>query len=230
MDQVRQVMRYHHYAYRTEKTYSDWIRRYIKHFGAKFHPKDMGKTEVEAFLSHLAVKENVSASTQRQALNALIFLYRHVLDKPIDEKVDHIRAKRHKRPPVVMSQSEVKSVLANLSGIHLLMAQMMHGSGLRLMECIRMRVQHIDFERNLIYARAAKGGKDRTTVLPSHCKDELNSQVQKVKQLHDADLAAGYGEVYLPQALGKKYSQAAKEFRWQCKYPCRSGTHGACRR
>ena len=167
MDQVRQVMRYHHYAYRTEKTYSDWIRRYIKHFGAKYHPKDMGKRKIEAFLSHLAVKENVSASTQRQALNALIFLYCHVLDEPIDAKIEHVRAKRHKRPPVVMSQPEVKRVLANIKGVHLLMAQFLYGSGLRLMECIRLWIQDVDFERKLIYVRAAKGGKDRTTILPA---------------------------------------------------------------
>lgn len=221
MDQVRQVMRYHHYAYRTEKTYSDWILRYIRFFGAKYHPKGMGKTEIESFLSHLATKENVSASTQRQALNALIFLYRNVLDKPIDEEIEHTRAKRNRRPPVVMTRAEVKRVLANINGNHLLMANLLYGSGLRLMECIRLRVKDVDFERNLIYVRAAKGGKDRTTILPTFIKDTLNDQIQKVKKLHDEDIARGYGKVYLPRALGRKYRRAAKEFGWQYVFPAK---------
>ena len=221
VDQVRQVMRYHHYAYRTEKTYSDWILRYVKFFGAKRHPMDMGKTEIEAFLNHLAAKEDVAASTRRQALNALVFLYRYVLDKPIDDQIEHVRAKRHRRPLVVMTQSEVNRVLANMSGNHLLMAQLLYGSGLRLMECVRLRVQNIDFERNMIYVRAAKGGKDRTTMLPAQIKKALQEHVQNVKQLHDKDLVDGFGEVYLPPALGKKYRQAGKEFRWQYVFPAK---------
>jgi integron integrase len=221
MDQVRQVMRYHHYAYRTEKTYSDWILRYVKFFGAKRHPKDMGKNEIEAFLSHPATKENVAALTRRQALNALVFLYRHVLDMPIEEQIEPVRAKRHRPPPVVMTQSEVKRVLANLSGNHLLMAQLLYGSGLRLMECLRLRVQDLDFERNMIYVRAAKGGKDRTTMLPAQIKQALQAHVEDVKQLHDQDLVEGFGEVYLPQALGRKYRKAGKEFSWQYVFPAK---------
>ena len=219
LEQVRQVMRYHHYAYRTEKTYCDWIVRYVKFHGAKKHPKDMGKNEVEAFLSHLATHENVSASTQRQALNAIIFLYRNVLDNPIEDLIEHVKAKRHRRPPVVMSQSEVKRVMARLNGNHLLMAQLLYGSGLRLMECIRLRVQDIDFERHMIYVRAAKGGKDRTTLLPGFIKDALQAQIMNVKQIHEKDLADGFGDVFLPPALERKFGRSTKEFRWQYVFP-----------
>ncbi|SLM31205.1 Integrase/recombinase (fragment) [Desulfamplus magnetovallimortis] len=166
MDQVRQVLRYHHYAYRTEQTYCDWILRYIRYHGAKTHPRNMGKREIEAFLSHLAVQENVAASTQRQALNAIVFLYKKVLDIPVDKNLEPVRAKRHPRHPVVMTQSEVIRVLNHMQGIHLLMARLLYGSGLRLMECIRLRVHDLDFERRLIYVRAAKGSKDRTTLFP----------------------------------------------------------------
>jgi integron integrase len=221
MDQVKRVMRYHHYAYQVEKTYSKWIVRFIKFFEAKNHPKDMGKREIEAFLSHLATKENVSASTQRQALNALVFLYRDVIDEPISEKIEHVRAKRHRRLPVVMIQSEVIRVIENLNGVHFLMVQLLYGSGLRLMECIRLRIQDLDFGRNRIYVRAGKGGKDRTTVLPAYIKSTLQHQVQKVKQLHDEDLKHGFGEVYMPEALGRKYRNAAKEFRWQFLFPAK---------
>jgi integron integrase len=181
----------------------------------------MGKTEIETFLSHLAIRGNVAASTQRQALNALIFLYRNVLDKPIDEQIEHIRSKRNRRPPVVMTRSEVKRVLANINGNHLLMANLLYGSGLRLMECIRLRVQDVDFERNLIYVRAAKGGKDRNTIMPAFVKDTLRDQIQRVKQIHDEDIAKGFGEVYLPQALTRKYRRAAWELRWQYVFPAK---------
>jgi len=219
MDQVRQVLRYHHYAYRTEQTYCDWIVRYIKYFGSKKHPRDMGKTEIDAFLSHLATNSKVSASTQRQALNAIIFLYRSVLDLPIEGQIEPTRAKRHPRPPVVMTKREVKRVLAHMHGIHLLMAKILYGSGLRLMECIRLRVQDLDFERNLIYVRAAKGDKDRTTLFPASIQPEMQSQLEEVKYLHDEDLAQGHGEVYLPDALARKYPHASKEFRWQYVFP-----------
>jgi integron integrase len=219
MDQVRQVLRYHHYAYRTEQTYCDWIIRYIRFFGSKKHPRDMGKAEIDAYLSYLAVEQKVSASTQRQALNAIIFLYRQVLDQPIDGQIEPTRAKRHPRPPVVMTKSEVKRVLAHMHGIHLLMAKILYGSGLRLMECIRLRVQDLDFERNLIYVRAAKGNKDRTTLLPKSIQPEMREQLEKVKRLHDEDLAQGYGEVYLPDALARKYPHASREFRWQYVFP-----------
>ncbi len=175
----------------------------------------MGKTEIDAFLSHLAIDRKVSASTQRQALNAIVFLYRHVLNMPIEEQIEPARAKRHPRPPVVMTKNEVKRVLSQMQGTHLLMAKLMYGSGLRLMECIRLRVQDLDFGRNLIYVRAAKGGKDRVTIFPKTIHSEMKDQIDRVKRLHDEDLSQGFGEVYLPEALARKYTNAGREFRWQ---------------
>lgn len=219
MDKVRQVLRYHHYAYRTEKTYCDWILRYIKFYGAKRHPKDMGKSEIEAFLSNLSVRGNVSASTQRQALNAIIFLYRDVLDIPVEEEIEPVKSRRHRALPVVMTQPEVKHVLDQMHGTHLLMARLLYGSGLRLMECLRLRVKDLDFERSKIYVRAGKGGKDRITVFPRLIQPELRIHLSKVKELHNNDLSKGYGNVYLPGALSKKYPNASKEFIWQYLFP-----------
>jgi integron integrase len=219
MDQVRQVLRYHHYAYRTEQTYCDWIRRYIRYHGGQTHPRKMGKKEIEAFLSHLAIQQNVAAATQRQALNAIVFLYKKVLDIPVDENLEPVRAKRQPRPPVVMSQNEVSMVLEHMQGLHLLMAKLLYGSGLRLMECIRLRVRDLDFERRLIYVRAAKGGKDRTTLFSESLHPLMLIQVASVEKLHQQDLADGYGEVYLPHALARKYPNAAKSFGWQYVFP-----------
>jgi integron integrase len=221
MEQVRQVLRYHHYAYRTEKSYCNWIVQYIKFHGAARHPRYMGKREVEAFLSYLAEKRNVSASTQQQALNAIIFLYRSVLDKPVEGLIEPIRAKRRRRLPVVMSQNEVQRVLSYMSGIHLLMARLLYGSGMRLMECIRLRVKDLDLERSSIYIHAAKGGKDRITIFPASIKSDMRNHLDKVKKLHDEDLSSGYGETYIPEALARKYSSAAKEFRWQYVFPAK---------
>lgn len=219
MDQVRQVLRYHHYAYRTEQTYCDWIKRYIHYHGAKTHPRKMGKKEIEAFLSHLAIQQNVAAATQRQALNAIVFLYKKVLDIPVDENLEPVRAKRQPRPPVVMSQREVSIVLEHMRGLQLLMAKLLYGSGLRLMECIRLRVRDLDFERRRITVRAAKGGKDRTTLFPESLYPLIQIQVASVEKLHQQDLADGYGEVYLPHALARKYPNAAKSFGWQYVFP-----------
>jgi len=219
MDQVRQVLRYHHYAYRTEKTYCDWILRYIKFHGAKKHPINMGKSEIEAFLSSLAVQGNVSASTQRQALNAIIFLYRDVLDIPVEGEIEPIKARRHRHLPVVMTQSEVKQVLNQMQGTHLLMARLLYGSGLRLMECVRLRAKDLDFEGSKIYVRAGKGGKDRVTIFPKSIQPDLRIHLSKVKELHNQDLSQGYGQAYLPNALSKKYKNAAKEFIWQYVFP-----------
>jgi len=221
VDQVREVLRYHHYAYRTEQTYCDWILRYIKYFGAQKHPRDMGKTEIDAYLSHLATERKVSASTQRQALNAIVFLYRHVLDQVIEGQIEPTRAKRHPRPPLVMTKNEVQRVLAQMHGSHLLMAKLLYGAGIRLMECIRLRVQDFDFERSLIYVRAAKGNKDRATLFPKSIQPEMRRQVEKVKRVHDEDLAQGFGGVYLPEALHRKYPGAAQEFRWQYVFPAK---------
>jgi integron integrase len=225
MDQVREVLRYHHYAYRTEQTYCDWILRYIKFHGGKTHPDHMGKTEIDAFLSHLATHGRVSASTQRQALNAIVFLYRSVLDQPIEDQLEPVKAKKRSRPPVVMTQAEVQRVISHIGGTHLLMAKMLYGCGLRLMECARLRVQDLDFDRNIVYVRAAKGGKDRATIFPKSIQPELRQHLEKVKRLHDEDLAKGHGEVYLPGALARKYQSAATEFRWQYVFPAKNLSH-----
>ena len=179
----------------------------------------MGKNGIEAFLSHLATQGKVSASTQRQALNAIVFLYHKVLDIRIEEKIEPVKAKRHRRPPVVVTQSEVQRVLNQMHGNHLLMARLLYGSGLRLMECIRLRVQDIDFELNLLYVRAGKGDKDRTTLFPQSIQTDVKGQIEKVKQLHENDVLQGFGEVYLPEALARKYRNAPKDFRWQYVFP-----------
>jgi len=222
MDQVREVLRYHHYAYRTEQTYCEWIVRYVKFHGSKRHPRDMGKAEVDRYLSHLAVKGQVAASTQRQAMNALIFLYNQVLDKPVSGELAPVKAKRPPNLPVVMTQAETIRVLANMQGIHALMAQILYGSGLRLMECVRLRVQDIDFARCKIIVRAGKGGKDRSTLLPRALHRELAAQVEQVRELHQLDLSEGFGEAYLSPGLARKYRGAIKDLAWQYLFPSKN--------
>ncbi len=221
LDQVREVLRYHHYAYRTEQTYCEWIVRYVKFHKTRKHPREMGKTEIEAFLSHLATHGNVAVSTQRQAMHALLFLYQQVLDMPMNDEISPIKARRNKRPPIVLTQAEVQAVLAQMSGVHSLMASILYGGGLRLMECIRMRTQDIDFHRSKIYVRDGKGGQDRVALLPLSLHSQLRSHLGKVKQLHEQDLAAGYAEVYLPHPLSRKYPSAAREFGWQYLFPAK---------
>jgi len=221
MDQVREVLRYHHYAYRTETSYCQWILRYIYFFGGKTHPKTLGSKNVERFLSSLATKGKVSASTQKQALNALAFLYREVLHTPLDGKIAPIRAKRQQRPPSVLTQEEVQSLLNKMSGTHVLMAKLLYGSGLRLMECIRLRILDVDLGQSKIFVRGGKGGKDRTTVLPNQISDALKAHIDRVIKLHVQDLEAGFGTVSMPEALGRKYPKAAKEHRWQYVFPAK---------
>ena len=225
MDQVREVLRYHHYAYRTEQTYCQWILRYIHYFGSKTHPKLLGAKNIEKFLSHLANSEGVTASTQRQALNALVFLYKHVLDIQLEDKITPARSKRLKSPPTVMTKAEVQRVLSVMEGKPALMAKLIYGSGMRLMECIRLRVQDVDFGQNLIFIRGGKGGKDRTTILPRNLRDELQSQINAVKSLHHKDLEEGFGEVYIPEALARKYPNAAKATVWQWVFPAKEWSH-----
>lgn len=165
MDQVKEVLRYHHYAYRTEQTYCDWIKRFLKFYGYKKHPREMGAPEVERWLSHLATEGKVAASTQRQALNAIVFLYREVLDIDLGD-IAPVRSKRHRKPPTVLTQAEVQQVLRCMEGTHQLMVKLLYGCGLRLMECIRLRTQDVDFGQGRIFVRGGKGGKDRTVVLP----------------------------------------------------------------
>jgi integron integrase len=222
MDQVRQVLRYRHYAYRTEQTYGLWILRYIRYFGGKTHPNRLGATDVERFLSHLATESQVSASTPRQALNALFFLYRDVLHTPLESEIAPVRSTRQPRPPTVLTQAEVQRLLAAMTGRHALMARLLYGGGLRLLECLRLRIQDVDFGQGLICVRGGKGGKDRTTLLPRTLRDELQAQIEAVQALHHQDLEAGCGAVYLPEALARKYPKAARETGWQWVFPARA--------
>jgi len=218
LDQVRDVMRLKHYAYRTEIIYSGWIKRFI-FFHDKKHPKDMGEPEVEAFLTWLAVDQKVAKSTQNQAFNALIFLYRDVLERPLEGRINAVRSRKKERLPVVMSKEEIQRVLNGMSGPTQLMAKLLYGSGFRLMECIKLRVKDIDFEINEIRVRSGKGDKDRLVPLPESIKTALSIHLERVKLIHEKDLADGHGEVYLPQALSRKYPDAAKEWRWQYVFP-----------
>jgi len=222
MEQVRETLRYYHYAKSTEKTYCQWILRFLQFYEYKRHPKDMGTREVERFLSHLATHGKVAASTQRQALNALVFLYREVLDAPLGNTIAPIRSKRKPSPPTVLTEHEVESIFAQMKGTHLLMAQLIYGSGIRLMECIRMRIQDVDFGQGQIFVRSGKGGKDRTTFLPRLVRDDLHNHIERVKALHRKDLEEGFGEVYLPNALNRKYKNAAWETSWQYVFPAKS--------
>ena len=219
MDQVRQVLRYYHYALRTEKTYCSWILQYIRFHGTATHPKELGSSQIEMFLSYLATERKVTAATQKQALNAIVFLYKKVLDVPLEDGIALVRAKKRTRPPVVMTKDEVTVVLAHIQGSHLLMARLLYGCGLRLMECVRLRIQDIDFSRNKLYILDAKGGKDRVSILPETLKKELINHVKRVEKLHRTDLEEGDGNVYIPEALARKYPNASKDFRWQYVFP-----------
>lgn len=222
MDQVRETLRYHHYARSTENTYCNWILRYIYFYEKERHPKDMGEREVENYLSHLASVKNVATSTQKQALNALVFLYRDVLQIPLNNKIAPVRAKRKRHPPTVLTEDEVQRVFAEMSGPHLLMARLIYGSGIRLMECIRLRIQDLDFGQGQLFIRGGKGGKDRVSFLPKMIRNELSLQVERVKELHTRDLEEGFGEVYLPNALSRKYRKAAYEATWQYVFPSKT--------
>lgn len=218
LERVRHQMRVAHYSLRTEKTYTSWIRRYIL-FHGKRHPGNMGKTEVESFLTHLAVDRHVSVSTQNQALNAILFLYREVLGIGLPWVDDVVRPKRPERVPTVLSVPEVARVLAELQGTNHLMASLLYGSGLRLMEAVRLRVKDVDFDYREIVVRDGKGAKDRVTPLPERAEPDLRAQIEIVAEQHAADLLAGYGSVYLPHALSVKYPNAARELAWQFVFP-----------
>ena len=219
LDQVRAKIRFKHYSIRTEQAYTDWIRRFILHFGKK-HPREMGASEVSQFLTHLAVAGRVSASTQNQARCALLFLYREVLEIELPWLDDVEQAKTPKRLPVVLNRDEIQAILSRLSGTHWLIASLLYGTGMRILECLRLRVKDVDFKRREILIRDAKGHKDRVTMLPVTLSAALQTHLQKVKALHDDDLAQGFGEVYLPFALERKYPNAAREWGWQYVFPC----------
>lgn len=218
LDRLRIALRVRHCSRRTEDSYCSWVRRYI-FFHNVTHPDDMGEAEINAFLTHLAVDKKVSSSTQNQALSALLFLYRHVLGREVGDLGKVIRARKPKRLPVVMTRAEVKGVLTNLSGDKRLMAALMYGTGIRLMECLRLRVQDIDFSMNEVVVRDGKGGNDRITMLPESLKAPLREHLNQVKKLHERDLEEGWGRVPLPMALDRKYPNAPKEWRWQWVFP-----------
>jgi integron integrase len=217
LDQVREKIRLKHYSIRTEQAYVDWIKRFIL-FHDKRHPENMGKEDVEKFLTHLAVERHVAASTQNQALSAILFLYQEVLGHELPWLDGVERAKRPARLPVVLTASEVRSVLARLDGIHGLMASLLYGTGLRLMECVRLRVKDIDFEYGQITVRDGKGEKDRITMLPGSLGERLKAHLEKTKTIHEQDLREGFGEVYLPYALARKYPNAGREWGWGWQY------------
>ncbi|NJM06792.1 integron integrase [Candidatus Gracilibacteria bacterium] len=218
LDRVRHALRRKHYAIRTEEAYVAWVRRFVL-FHGKRHPQTMGVPEVNAFLTDLAVNQQVAASTQNQALSALLFLYADVMQQPLDGPVDPVRAKQPQRLPTVLTRDEVGRVLAALTGTHLLMAQLLYGSGLRLMECLRLRVKDLDFLQRQVIVRDGKGAKDRLTMLPDRLTMPLQSHLQHVKLIHEQDVRQGYGTVYLPDALARKYPYADRAWIWQYVFP-----------
>jgi integron integrase len=218
LDQLRDAIRLRHYSIRTEETYVQWVRRFILFHGRR-HPEEMGRSEITAFLTHLAVKDKISASTQNQALNAIAFLYRQVLKREMGELDEMVRAKRPERLPVFFSHAEAKAVLSHLDGVNKIMGSLLYGSGLRLMECLRLRIKDFDFTYKQIIVHDGKGQKDRATPLPTSLVESLKTQMQTVKAIHDQDLKEGYGAVFLPNALERKYTNANREWGWQYLFP-----------
>lgn len=218
INQLQAALRSRHYSRRTEQAYCLWVRRFIRFHGLR-HPAEMSGPEVNAFVTHLAVAERVSASTQTQALSALLFFYRRVLGHDVDDLGELIRARHSRRLPVVLTRDEVKAILAQLDVDRLLAASLMYGSGLRLMECLRLRAQDIELTRGEIIVRDGKGGKDRVTMLPRAVRPALREQLTVARTIHRQDLADGWGRVELPAALARKYPRAAAEWRWQWVFP-----------
>ncbi|APR78831.1 Integron integrase IntIPac [Minicystis rosea] len=222
LDRVREVIRARHYSPRTAEAYCTWIRRFVLFHGRR-HPRELGAPEVEAFLSHLANEQHVSASTQNQALAALLFLYTHVLVAPLAELGGFTRAKRPLRVPVVLTPLEVSALLDRMTGPPALMAALLYGAGLRLLECARLRVKDVDFERLEITVRDGKGRKDRVTMLPQRLVGPLRKHVEDVRMQHSADVAAGAGWVETPDALNRKMPNAGREWPWQWVFPATRG-------
>ena len=218
LDRVRQATRTRHYSRRTEEAYVAWTKRFIL-FHRKRHPAAMGAEEVNAFLSHLVVDRNVSVSTQAQALSALVFLYRHVLDDPLPWLDDIVRATRPRKLPVVLSREEVRSLIDGMRGTARLVAAILYGGGLRLLEALRLRIKDVDFAARLLIVREGKGAKDRRTMLPESLERPLRAQIEWVRRVHRKDLAAGQGEVWLPEAVERKFRSASRELAWQYLFP-----------
>jgi integron integrase len=218
LDQLRSRLRVKHYSIRAEQAYVDWVRRFVL-FHDKRHPRDLGSAEVEAFLTNLAVRRRVSASTQNQAKSAILFLYKEAIDKELPWLNGVVAARVSQRLPVVLSVEEVNAVLGRLRGTSALVARLLYGSGLRILECLRLRVKDMDFASREILVREGKGAKDRVTMLPENLVEPLQRHLERVRELHSEDLAAGYGSVYLPYALDRKYPNAGKEWMWQYVFP-----------
>ena len=218
LDQVRDVLRTKHYSYRTEQTYIEWIKRFIL-FHGKRHPKDMGAQEVQAYITYLATERNIASSTQNQALSAIAFLYKHVLQKDLALAMDLVRPSRPERVPTVLSHQEAMAVLDKMTGVTQLMAKLLYGSGLRITECLRLRVKDLDFGNHQLIVRDGKGEKDRATILPGSLYEDLQAHLQIVKAIHQRDIKEGFGETFLPYALERKYPNALKEFSWQYVFP-----------
>lgn len=232
MDEVRDVLRRHHYSIHTERSYCDWIRRFVRHHRMQSrNDLEQGEPKIEAFLTHLARDLNVSASTQNQAMNALVFLYRKVLDQPLEESINAERASRSTKVPIVLTREEVARVLSLLTGVSQLAVKLLYGSGLRITECLRLRVHDLDFQMRALTVRDGKGGKDRVTTFPEKLTQLLQEHLHRTRLIHEQDLKEGFGAVYLPNALERKYSSAGKEWGWQYVFPAterstdpRSGT------
>jgi integron integrase len=222
LDQIRQVLRLHHYSIHTERAYLDWIKRYIAFHRMKSRD-DLaeGEQKIEAFLTHLVVDQRVAAATQNQAMNALVFLYKRVLEQPLNETINAVRAKKKMNVPVVLTRDEVMQVIPLLEGVPQLVVKLLYGSGLRIMEAVRLRVKDVDFQMKQITVRSGKGDKDRVTTFPASMIPLVENHLAKVKVLHTRDLAEGHGEVYLPHALSRKYPGAGKQWGWQYLFPSR---------
>ena len=218
LDVVREAIRARHYSRRTEETYLQWMKRFIV-FSGKRHPRELGAAEVTAFLNDLATTRHVAAATQNQALAALLFLYKEVLTEPLPWLDDIVHAKRPVRRPTVLTASEAQKLLSKLRGTKLLMASLLYGAGLRLRECLNLRVKDVDFGYRQIIVRDGKGGKDRVTILPEPMVESLQAHLIRVKALHEQDLAEGYGDVELPDALARKYPRASYEWGWKFVFP-----------
>ncbi len=220
MDRVRSEIRVRHYSIRTEEAYSSWIRRYIEFH--RRHPRELDGDDLNRFLTHLAVEGRVAVSTQRQALSAILFLYRHVLKIDLDWLDDVVRARQPRRLPNVLSRDEVAAVLSHLRGTTQLVVLLLYGTGMRILECLRLRVQDIDFDLGHITIRNPKGGRDRVTMLPDSTRDRLQDHLIEVRALHKHDLEEGFGSVYLPHALERKYPHADRDWKWQYVFPAGS--------
>ena len=220
LDDMRDVMRRRHYSIRTERSYCDWVKRFVLHFNMKSRDDlSEGEKKIEKYLTFLARDRKVAPSTQNQALNALVFFYKHVLKQPLNDKINAERAARKVRIPVVLTRDETKRIIGAMTGIHQLVVKLLYGSGLRISECLRLRVHDVDFDMKALTVRSGKGDKDRVTTLPPSLQAPIEAHLRRVRIVHEGDIANGYGEVYLPHALARKYPNAARQWQWQYVFP-----------